>query len=175
MTGRYSWRFGGPVNNGPWGFCGPRPGTESSTLGHVLKRAGYHTGYIGKWHLGTTMVTLDGKTQGLTNVDFTQPLSYGPVQFGFDHSFILPGSLDMYPYAYLRNHEWQGEITAQKGWSAFNRVGPAEKNFADHEVLETFYTEAETYLLHQTPGQPFFLFLAPVSYTHLTLPTKRIV
>lgn len=160
MTGRYNWRFGAPTNNGPWGFCGPRPGTETSTLGKVLKRAGYHTEYIGKWHLGTIMPTRDGKTQGPENVDFTRPLSYGPVQFGFDESFILPGSLDMFPYAFARNNVWQGQITAQKGWSAFNRVGPAEEDFEDHEVLETFYTEAETCISKQNAERPFFLFLA---------------
>lgn len=160
MTGRYPWRFGATINHGPWGFCGPRPNTETSTLGKLLKRPGYRTGYVGKWHLGTTMQTLDGKTQGLSNVDFTKPLIYGPVQFGFDESFILPGSLDMYPYAYARNNVWQGEITAQKGWSAFNRVGPAEKDFQDHEVLETFYGEAESFIGKQKKGSPFFLFLA---------------
>ena len=84
----------------------------------------------------------------------------GPIQFGFDYSFILPGSLDMYPYAFARDHVWQGEITAQKGWSAFNRVGPAEVDFEDHEVLETFYGEAEAYIEKQSGEEPFFLFLA---------------
>lgn len=160
MTGRYNWRFGPTINSGPWGFVGPRPNTENSTLGKLLKRSGYHTGYVGKWHLGTTMTTVDGRPQGLTNVDFTQPLTYGPPQFGFDESFILPGSLDMYPYAFARNNVWQGEVTAQKGWSAFNRVGPAEKDFQDHEVLETFYGEAESFLERQQSNAPFFLFLA---------------
>jgi arylsulfatase A len=160
MTGRYAWRFGPTVNSGPWGFVGPRPGTERSTLAKLLKRSGYRTGYVGKWHLGTTMTTLNGRPQGLTNVDFTKPLKYGPLQFGFDDSFILPGSLDMYPYAFARNNVWQGEITAQKGWSAFNRVGPAEKDFEDHEVLETFYNEAESFITQQNEEEPFFLFLA---------------
>ncbi|MDA8633116.1 arylsulfatase [Verrucomicrobiales bacterium] len=160
MTGRYNWRFGGYVKGGPWGFVGPRPNTENFTLGKLLKRAGYHTGYVGKWHLGTIMATTDGKNQGPENVDYSQPLLYGPKQFGFDESFILPGSLDMYPYAYARNHVWQGEVTAQKGWSAFNRVGPAAEDFEDHEVLETFYREAESYLDQRSANDPFFLFLS---------------
>ncbi|MDP7204994.1 MAG: sulfatase-like hydrolase/transferase, partial [Pirellulaceae bacterium] len=51
-------------------------------------------------------------------------------------------------------------VTAQKGWSAFNRVGPAEKDFQDHEVLETFYQQAESFLTSQEKGKPFFLYLA---------------
>jgi arylsulfatase A-like enzyme len=161
MTGRYNWRFGATVNQGgALGLLGPRPGTDKSTLAKLLNKSGYETGYVGKWHLGTVMETLDGKRQGLTNVDFSKPLIHGPIQFGFDYSFILPGSLDMYPYAFARNHVWQGEVTAQKGWSAFNRVGPAEKGFEDHEVLETFYEEAEAYIGRQNAGEPFFLFLA---------------
>jgi arylsulfatase A-like enzyme len=172
MTGRYPWRFGATVNNGPWGFCGPRPNTEKSTLGKVLKRGGYQTGYVGKWHLGTTMVTKDGKKQGLTNVDYAKPITYGAVQFGFDYSFILPGSLDMYPYAFLKNNVWQGEVSEQKGWSAFNRVGPAAKDFEDHKVSETFFVEAENFIGKQSRDQPFFLFLSltaphtPVSPGH---------
>lgn len=160
MTGRYNWRFGSTVKGGPWGFVGPRPNTEKYTLGKLFRRAGYHTGYVGKWHLGTVMTTTDGTNQGPTNVDYSQPLKYGPVEFGFDESFILPGSLDMYPYVFAKNNVWQGEVSAQKGWSAFNRIGPAEKSFQDHEVLETFYAKAETYLDQQTVDRPFFLYLA---------------
>ena len=160
MTGRYNWRFGATVGSGPWGFVGPRPNTEKSTLGKVLKRAGYRTGYVGKWHLGTVMTTFDEESQNSSNVNFTKPLKYGAPQFGFDESFILPGSLDMFPYAFARNNVWQGEITAQKGWSAFNRVGPAEKDFQDHQVLETFYSEAEMFIAKQKKDNPFFLFLA---------------
>jgi arylsulfatase A-like enzyme len=87
-------------------------------------------------------------------------LKYGPIQFGFDESYILSGSLDMFPYAFARNHVWQGEVTAQKGWSTFNRVGPAEKDFENHEVLETFYVEAEKYIAQRESEKPFFLFLS---------------
>lgn len=164
MTGRYPWRFAAAERGGPWGFLGLRFPPTQHTLARVFKSAGYHTGYVGKWHLGTRMTTTDGKVQGPENVDYTQPLQVGPNDFGFDHSFILPGSLDMYPYAYARNHHWQGKVTARKGWSAFNRVGPAAESFEDHEVLATFRTEAKRYLASRAAAdsqqKPFFLFLA---------------
>ncbi len=160
MTGRYPWRYGPPQPGGAWGFLGQRFPVGTFTLGHMLQRAGYRTGYVGKWHLGTEMATLDGKVQNEKNVDFTQPLKVGPPQHGFGHSFILPGSLDMFPYAFARNNVWQGEVSAQKGWSAFNRVGPASKDFEDHRVLETFYSEAESFLTSQEKEKPFFLYLA---------------
>ena len=111
--------------------------------------------------------------QGPDNVDYGKPLVTGPVQHGFKYSFILPGSLDMYPYVFARNNVWQGEVTAQKGWSAFNRVGPAEKDFEDHQVLETFYREAEGFLSRQKKKTPFFLFLALTSPHTPTSPGKK--
>jgi arylsulfatase A-like enzyme len=172
MTGRYPWRFGPPQRGGPWGFLGPRFDTDTFTLGKMLRGAEYRTGYVGKWHLGTRMATRDGKVQGLSNVDYSKPITVGPVQHGFDESFILPGSLDMYPYAYVRNNTWQGEVSEQKGWSAFNRVGPAEKDFKDHEVIETFYREAENFIGKQSVTRPFFLFLALTAPHTPTSPGK---
>ena len=164
MTGRYPWRFGRPARGGPWGFLGTRLKTGCFTLASMMKRAGYRTGYVGKWHLGTLMQTKDGKAQGIDNVDYAKPLKIGPPQYGFDDSFILPGSLDMYPYAFVRNNRWVGRVTARKGWSAFNRVGPAAEDFEDTKVLDTFATEAERFIRTNAPaakaGKPFFLYVA---------------
>lgn len=159
MTGRYPWRFGPPERGGPWGFLGLRFPTDTYTLADMLKSAGHRTGYVGKWHLGTTMKTVNGGVQQSNNVDFTQPLLAGPNDFGFDETFILPGSLDMFPYAFLRDHAWVGDVDATKGWSAFNRQGPAARDFEDHEVLETMYQESESFIAKQSADQPFFLFV----------------
>ncbi|NQU22506.1 MAG: arylsulfatase [Candidatus Nealsonbacteria bacterium] len=164
MTGRYPWRIQGAGRGGPWGFLSPRMPTGHFTLGRMMRKIGYRTGYVGKWHLGTRMPTTDGKPQGLENVDYTRPLEIGPPQYGFDHSFILPGSLDMYPYVFVRNGQFVGQVTAQRGWSAFNRVGPTAADFEDYKVLDTLSREAEQFVARSAEaardGKPFFLYFA---------------
>jgi arylsulfatase A-like enzyme len=167
MTGRYAFRFGKAERGGPWGFTGLRFPESQHTIGDMFRSGGYATGYVGKWHLGTRMTTRDGNVQGPENTDFTKPIQIGPSDYGFDECFFLPGSLDMFPYAYIRGKQWQGKVTAQKGWSAFNRVGPAAENFVDTEVLSTFCKEAGSFIQGQASIQsqakqpkPFFLFVA---------------
>lgn len=177
MTGRYAWRFAGPSENGPWGFLNPRLPSGAFTIGTMLQSVGYRTGYVGKWHLGTLMQTVDGRNQGLDNVDYGRPLRVGPNDYGFDFSFILPGSLDMYPYVFVRDGEFQGQVTARKGWSAFNRVGPAAEDFEDYKVLDTFATEAETFIARNAEdareGSPFFLYVALTSPHTPTSPSPE--
>jgi arylsulfatase A-like enzyme len=177
MTGRYPWRFGYRGPGGPWGFIGMQLPPGQHTLGTMMRSAGYRTSYIGKWHLGTLMHTTDGKNQTIGNVDYTKPMKIGPPQFGFDHSFILPGSLDMYPYVFARNNEWLGPVTKNRGWSAFNRIGPTADDFEDYKVLGAFCDEADRFIAQccdSTDGQaPFFLFLGLTSPHTPLSPTKE--
>jgi arylsulfatase A-like enzyme len=69
---------------------------DMATLPQVLRRAGYESAVIGKWHLGLG----DGKTP----VDWNGDVKPGPLEIGFDHSFLLPSTNDRVPCVYLDGH-----------------------------------------------------------------------
>jgi len=110
LTGRYAFRSKDAAN-GIGGFTKPVIEKESETLASVLKKAGYTTACIGKWHLGVGWQTKDGnqprmnEITGYSNVDFSKKVTGGPNDYGFDYSFIHPASLDIPPYLFLRNHQ----------------------------------------------------------------------
>jgi len=66
------------------------------TLPQLFKRAGYHTAVIGKWHLGLG----DGETA----VDWNADVKPGPLEVGFDYSYLLPSTNDRVPCVYVENH-----------------------------------------------------------------------
>jgi arylsulfatase A len=110
LTGRYGFRSPAAAY-GIAGFDRPVIESERETLASVLKKSGYTTAIVGKWHLGLEWQTKDGlpaklepKT-GFSNVDYSKPVARGPNSFGFDYSFIHPASLDIPPYVFLRNHQ----------------------------------------------------------------------
>lgn len=70
--------------------------TDKLTLPKLFKKAGYSTAVIGKWHLGI------GET-GVTT-DWNGVVKPGPLEVGFDESFLLPSTNDRVPTVYLRNH-----------------------------------------------------------------------
>lgn len=64
------------------------------TLPALLKKAGYATGVVGKWHLGL----------GNGKVNWNEEVKPGPLEIGFDYSFLLPSTGDRVPSVYLENH-----------------------------------------------------------------------
>ena len=69
---------------------------EMFTLPKLFKQAGYATAVVGKWHLGIG----DGKTP----VDWNADVKPGPLEVGFDYSFLLPSTNDRVPCVYLENY-----------------------------------------------------------------------
>lgn len=70
--------------------------TDILTLPKLFQKAGYTTGVIGKWHLGV------GKRG--TPTDWNGEVKPGPLEIGFDSSFLLPSTNDRVPTVYLRGH-----------------------------------------------------------------------
>ena len=70
--------------------------TKALTLPKLFQQAGYSTGVVGKWHLG-----LGEKG---TPVDWNGDVKPGPLEIGFDHSFLLPSTNDRVPCVYLEGH-----------------------------------------------------------------------
>jgi arylsulfatase A len=66
------------------------------TLPDLMQKAGYKTAVVGKWHLGL----------GETGVgpQWNEELNPGPLEIGFDYSFLLPTTNDRVPQVYVENH-----------------------------------------------------------------------
>ena len=106
LTGRYNWRsrLARGVLSGTSSHLIP---ADRPTLGHLMRKGGYHTAMIGKWHLGW-----DWHKNGKT-IDFTKPVKNGPDINGFDQYYGHCGSLDMPPYVWVDT----GRIRKRRLWA----------------------------------------------------------
>lgn len=182
LTGRYSWRT--TLKKGVLdGFDPPliEPGRE--TLASFLKKQGYATACIGKWHLGMTWTRKDGTpmpdrlTEGLgihrggEEVDFTKETVGGPVDHGFDSWFGISASLDMSPYVYLEGRrvvELPLEVQPSiKETALSTSSGVRSAEFLLEKVLPEFTRRAAAYVESRAgKKEPFFLYL-PLPSPHL--------
>ncbi len=184
LTGIYPWR-----NRNARILPGTAPlliDTAQMTLARMLKKEGYTTGIVGKWHLGLG----DGM------VDWNQHISPGPNELGFDYSFIMAATQDRVPTVYIENgyvqnldpddpieisyeHNFDNQPTGKDNpellkmkWhhghnnSIINGIprigymkGGDSAKWIDENMAETFLTEAKGFI-SENKNSPFFLYYA---------------
>ena len=91
LTGDYAWRASGTQILPGDAPALIRPGRF--TLPHMLRKAGYSTGVVGKWHLGL----------GDGTVDWNGEIAPGPLDVGFDYGYFMPATLDRVPTVLIEN------------------------------------------------------------------------
>lgn len=172
LTGQYVWRT--PFQNGVLNpFQGPILSSSTLDLPQMLKQSGYSTAMFGKWHLGETFATTDGKAPTITgsNVDFTKPITDGPADRGFDTFLGLDGSANYPPFAFINGHQTVGpDLTTPtvptgnvKGnpIDPSNLSGPIAPGFDTSQTLQTLTTATDNYISSKAnSGTPFFTYFS---------------
>ena len=82
------------------------------TVPEFLRQHGYRTACVGKWHLGMDWARKEGdqsrKIDTGWEVDYSGPITNGPLTVGFDDYFGISASLDMPPYLFIRRDRARG-------------------------------------------------------------------
>lgn len=126
---------------------------QEETIGDLLKKRGYTTAIIGKWHLGDARKFL-------------------PLQHGFDEYFGLPYSNDMWPVnfdgkPFKDTTSWRAHFPPLPLISG-NKVVRYITTMKDQDMLTTWYTDKAVNFINRNKDKPFFLYLAH-SMVHVPL------
>jgi arylsulfatase A-like enzyme len=184
LTGVYPWR-----NERAQILPGTAPliiDTAQMTIAKMFREQGYHTGIVGKWHLGL----------GYGNVDWNAEISPGPNEVGFDYSYIMAATQDRVPTVYIENRHvvrldpadpiqinyqenFPGEPTGLDNpemlklkWhhghynsivNGISRIGYMKggnsAKWVDENMADTFLVRAQNYIMEHKE-EPFFLYYA---------------
>lgn len=184
LTGIYPWR-----NKEAKVLPGTAPlliDTALVTLPKMLKKAGYATAVVGKWHLGL----------GEGQVDWNRQIAPGPNEVGFDYSYILAATQDRVPTVYIENglvvgldpndaisvdyqKNFEGEPTGKDNpellkmrWhhghdnsivNGISRIGfmkgGEQAKWIDEDMADIFLEKAKQYV-KTNKDKPFFLYYA---------------
>lgn len=159
-TGNYTWR--GRMPGGTWGWnAAPQFLPGQKTVGHLLQAAGYRTGLFGKLHFGGVFETLPGG-----GADFTKPMKTGPIEWGFDYSYVLLGGHQAPPYLFFENNRVAGDpakvAPLQAGplnGGVVPTPGPGLPDWDSRKVGQTL-VEKTLAFIDQDKGRPFYVHLS---------------
>jgi arylsulfatase A-like enzyme len=126
---------------------------DEITIASLLKKQGYATGCVGKWHLGNWM---------------NNPAGH-PMKHGFDFYFGLPHSNDMNPTGQRPRDEDNKDDPDPKWFNAplFDGEKLIEQP-ADQATLTRRYAEQCVKFIREKKGGPFFLYF-PSTFPHTPL------
>jgi len=165
VTGRYCWRtslnHGGVANTlDPLLIETSRP-----TIASLLKKHGYATGFVGKWHLGYGTEP---------RVDYTKELKPGPLELGFDYQFAVPQNHNDVTRVFVENHRVFG-LRSDRLAPAPGKLGLDAPERDDPKTMGDLTARAVGWL-EQQAGRPapFFLYFAPVAVHELVTPSAEM-
>lgn len=146
MTGRYNWRSRLKSAVLP-GQSFPLIEEGRETLGSMLKKQGYRTACVGKWHLGMEWQTKgdyqlpadymdpnNDQDRCAAGIDFSAPITNGPLTRGFDYFYGMPASLDQPPFVYIENDHVVTIPDRMIGIRKMDRVGPSNQTAVEYGI-----------------------------------------
>ena len=188
LTGRYHWRTrlqSGIV--GRWGK--PLIAEERLTIAGLLKRHGYHTACVGKWHLGWDWpiparsrryfgnaardATATDEHRAAWKAVFSQPIGGGPITRGFDEYFGTDVP-NWPPFCFIENNRTVGIPSEFLPARLFKRnqasvQGPALADWKLEPILPALGDRAARFIARAAKeAAPFFLYM-PLTAPHTPL------
>ncbi len=196
VTGRYCWRT--PLKHEVLSTFAPlHIETTRLTVASLLKKHGYATAAVGKWHLGYG--TADDSPRWRT--DYAAELSPGPLDIGFEYHFSVPSNHGDVAGVFVENRfvyglrsgkipagmkipgpvpdsdDYQATYTAADMENARNDAkilaldAPRRKN---ERVMKVLTDKATAWLERQPKDKPFFLYFTPVAVHNPITPDKDL-
>lgn len=154
---------------------------NQTTIGDVMKDAGYSTAVVGKWHLGFG---------NEFPVDWNKELKPGPLELGFDYYFGVPVLNSHPPFVYVENHKVLGlkeddplvygkraktrEFDEKFGIDELGGGKAAHELYKDREMGTTL-TEKTIDWIKENKDDAFFLYFAPPQIHHPFTPAQRFI
>ncbi len=179
LTGRYAWRTWNSSGT-VWANDPMLIDPDRFTLADLMKRQGYRTACLGKWHLGFGSPDMPGWDDVL-GPDYNAPLRPGPLDVGFDYFWGFP-HVGQLPHVIIENDRVLGlepddpiRMLPDKrpgfernylerprlGLAAALGVSGGKAARYEHQQLAVMLTQrAVRWIREQSSHQPFFLYFA---------------